>query len=171
VRRSRRAVVLSVLGVVLIAALLGFDRYGRRVYYRIHPRRITRVTEEEARRLLDEKFQQAQLHDRAVYCRDAMGESSCLHAWEDAGGDTAVPTEPPRVVASHAEAHYRWLTVCGTKANGDKYEDEFVVENPGPGPRTVFPVFWSGLRFEGVFGEQSMPTRSGQFDGTHPSLC
>lgn len=130
--------------------------------------RSSAIGDAEARALLAAKVQQAQRRDARAYCSDVQGTTMCEHQWQQAGGPSAVPATPPRVVRSKSFGEFRALRACGVRPDGEPYEADFVVRDVGGIPRVHLAVWWGDQRFVGAFVEGSEPKDTRE---RAPSLC
>lgn len=114
-------------------------------------------TDAQVRALLATKYAQAQRHDARVYCADSSSPQMCGNHWDRAGGDDAVPPEPPRIGQSRVDGGFRALRVCGTDGLGKPYRSDFLVSLYGGTPQPVLAVFWSDRTWSGLYAEGRQP--------------
>jgi hypothetical protein len=86
----------------------------------------------------------------------------CANHWDRAGGNAAVPTEPPSVAASRTDAGFRALRVCGTDGLGNHYRSDFLVQLHDSKPQAVLAVFWSDRTWSGLRPDDEQPSPAGQ---------
>ena len=107
----------------------------------------------EAEGLLDRIVSLAQHGDFAGLCN--LGDGNCWTNLEAAGRD-AVPSLPPRVVATWVMSGSstgpgagtvggRVLVLCGTDGRGRPYRSEMLVFRDGSALRAINPVFWDNM--------------------------
>lgn len=129
-------------------------------------------TDAQARSLLDAKVAQAQQHDVTAYCADTSSPDVCSSHWQRAGGNSAVPTDPPRVAGSRVDGGYRALRVCGSDGLGQRYSSDFLVQLHDGTPQAVLAVYWSDRRWSGLFVEGEEPAQVGSGAETEqPAAC
>jgi hypothetical protein len=105
-----------------------------------------------ARALLDDRLRRLRRRDVQVYCAEADG--SCAGAWDEAGGDRAVPREPPRLVAAERYGDMLWaFELCGRNGLGDAYDGMFVVIAGGGRARVQSSVFWDPTQSMSLGGD------------------
>lgn len=118
------------------------------------------ISVEEATSLLNQAVAYAQARDLDKLCDLCGSEGICRHQWEWAGGEWAVPAEPPEIVDTYLlPAVYlknggravggRALVLEGVDSLGKSYRTEFFVFRSGRdsglnGLAVINGVYWSG---------------------------
>ena len=117
------------------------------------------VSVEEAKSLLYHAVAYAQVQDLDKLCDLCSSEGICRHQWEWAGGECAVPEEPPEIVDTYLlpTVHLknggkavggRVLVVEGVDGQGKPYRTEFFVfrsrDSGLEGLAATNGIYWSG---------------------------
>jgi hypothetical protein len=117
------------------------------------------VSVEEAKSLLYHAVAYAQVWDLNKLCDLCSSEGICRHQWERAGGEWAVPEEPPEIVDTyllptvqlkdgHKSVGGRVLVLEGVDGLGKPYRTEFFVfrsrDSGLDGLAVTNGVYWSG---------------------------
>ena len=118
------------------------------------------VSVEEGTDLLNQAVAYAQARDLDRLCDVSGSKGICRHQWELAGGEQAVPAEPPEVVDTYLlpTVHLKWggrvvggrvLVVEGVDGMGKPYRTEFFVfrsrDSGLEGLAVTNVVYWSGF--------------------------
>lgn len=105
------------------------------------------VSEAEARAVLAARVQLLAKRDRAAYCGD--DDPLCDSHWNRAGGEAAVPGEPPQVLGSRVVDGVQVLVLCGRDGLGRPYRSDFPVDVTEGRMHPPLAVFWRSVRYNG----------------------
>jgi hypothetical protein len=135
------------------------------------------ISVEEATSLLNQAVAYAQARDLDKLCELAGSKGICRHQWEWAGGECAVPDEPPEIVDTyllptvqlkngHKSVGGRVLVLEGVDGLGKPYRTEFFVFRSGDsglaGLAVTNVIYWSGY---GI----AQPNEDGWMTTGHPN--
>ena len=147
--------ISNVLGWIAVVVLLGFVGSSTISRFSSDTPRPGPPTEAEAREVLAKQAAKLAANPtKQAYCGD---NAFCPMAWDQAGGDAAVPKTPPHVLSATVSESVQVLTVCGRDGRGRPYQSQFPVWTVGDGPVGILLVYWGNTPFGGTQTAAALP--------------